>query len=197
MLKIELHNALLNKLQDVKNSENRPASTDWAALIGKQLRLFPYRLELFRETQERAGGNCLLDATPASISDVRSGRTPFGYPKKAGRLVTNLDFSHMVQLPEKPPSFAPEGPNLRSLDPHSYLCPTSLELRSLSENVCAGLVLYLHPLRTAYIVWIGKGRYLSDAAPFIHAETTGLTDFSEVAPDYHSWLLKNRNEDDA
>lgn len=148
-------------------------------------------IERFHQRQRQAAGRgdpLMEDGTQSTLIDRVLGPTgKNAWPTRAAAILHGLHLPVDPLLPAKP--CCPGGPDLLTLDGETYL--TRLDdgppqARQLGDMTA--LALYIAPLKTMRILWIGAEAEAAATERDLQDETANWTDWTGVSPPYAHWL---------
>ncbi len=190
MLRIQLDYGRITAAQTGYREQGTRAAMEAAMGVMGFRQAFEHLVRRFGDRQSAAvaGGKDYLETgTQDELLTKVLGGGSHGWPTRAAAALHGLVLPVDPVLPEVPCRAG--GADLRALDAESYLTtlndgpPAAREFGKITA-----LALYLHPLKTLKILWIGLDSDVGGARGRLQAETADWTDWSGLCGDYADWL---------
>jgi len=160
-----------------------------AQVMGFRIAL-EHMMKRFNARQDAArsrGDDYLAAGTQREIRDSIGGNGPYHWPSRVASILHGLRLPADPLLPDT--ACCDGGPALRSLDAESYLAALDDGPAQQREfGSMTSIAVYLAPLHTLKILWIGTEADFSDARDDIRAQTSDWTDWAAICGDYSGWL---------
>lgn len=191
MLTIEIDTARLTRAQAAYREDDTLRGVHFGHRVRAFRLAFESLIERFAERQRAAaaaGRPHLADGRQATvIAEVLDPDGHAAWPRRAAAVLHGL---RLPVPPILPQVFCREGGlPWRLLDSASYLAHLHdgpPEARSLGDTTA--LALYMAPLNTLRILWVGAEADAAEAAEALAAETAGWTDCAAVSPAFAARL---------
>lgn len=191
MLKIELDLRRIATSQGVYRQLGTMEGIGFALKVMALRKALEQRIKRFQQRQEKASQSnkpVLQNGDQITIIDnVLKATGTIARSRRAAEILQGIHLPVAHLLPDLP--CRDKGPNWSTCDDSTYL--TQLDdgpPRARQFGDTTSLVLYLAPLNTIHILWIGAESDLANAKKSIMVETSNWTDWTSMSQRYADWL---------